>query len=119
MIRYVVLVDTNNGNGCKNGVKQMGLYVTEEAAAWFKEEMDLEAGAYVQLYVKLYGGIPTIHPNYFLGISLGQEGNVAIKDEVLGITFYFNDHDAWFLEDMDLKIVEKNGEVDFIFEKIK
>jgi uncharacterized protein YneR len=93
----------------------MSLTVSPEAAKWFKEEMDLQAGDYIQFYVKLYGGIPTVHPNYSLGMSVGQQGTVAIKDEVEGITFYFNEEDAWFLEEYDLKIEATNDDVDYIF----
>lgn len=96
----------------------MSLQVTKEAAEWFKEEMDLESGDHVQFYVKLYGGIPTVHPNYSLGIALGKEGNIAIKDEVEGIIFYLNDKDAWFLDEYNLKIEANNGEVEYNFTKI-
>lgn len=95
----------------------MGFKVSSEAAKWYKEEMDLQDGDFVQFYVKLYGGIPTVHPNYSLGMSLGKEGTIAIQDEVEGITFYFNDKDSWFLEEYDLAIEAKNDDVDFIFNK--
>lgn len=97
----------------------MSLSVSPEAAKWFKEELELDAGDYIQFYVKLYGGIPTVHPNYSLGMSVGKEGTVAIKDEVEGITFYFNDDDAWFLKEYDLKIEAKNDDVEYIFNSKK
>lgn len=93
----------------------MGFEVTKEAAEWYIKELDLQEGDYVQFYVKLYGGIPTIHPSYFLGVVLGKEGNIAIQDKVNGITFYFDQKDAWFLENYHLKIVAKNDDVDFVF----
>lgn len=93
----------------------MKLEVTKEAAAWFKSEMDLQSGDYVQFVVKIYGGIPTPHPSYFLGLSIGKEGTIAIKDEVEGLTFYFDDRDAWFLENYDLAVVLKNNDVDYVF----
>lgn len=95
----------------------MSFSVSADAAKWYKEELDLQAGDYVQFFVKLYGGIPTVHPNYSLGMSLGKEGTISIKDEVEGITFYFNEKDSWFLEDYDLKIEAKNDDVDFVFNK--
>lgn len=95
----------------------MSFSVSADAAKWYKEELDLQAGDYVQFFVKLYGGIPTVHPNYSLGMSLGKEGTISIKDEVEGITFYFNEKDSWFLEDYALKIEAKNDDVDFVFNK--
>ena len=94
----------------------MKLEVTKEAARWYASEMDLKSGDYVQFVIKLYGGIPTPHSDYYLGISIGQEGNIAIKDEVEGITFYFTDQDSWFLEDYDMKVIQKDDDVEYIFE---
>lgn len=92
--------------------------VTEEAAKWYIEEMGLESGDYVQFFVKIYGGIPTGQPNYFLGVSFGETNDISIKETVGGITFFFNERDAWFIEEQDMKVVknEDDEEVTFIFE---
>ncbi|KEF36743.1 hypothetical protein M670_03994 [Schinkia azotoformans MEV2011] len=93
----------------------MKLEVSEDAAKWFASEMDLKPGDFVRFVVKIYGGIPTAHPSYYLGISIGKERDITIKTEAEGITFYFTDEDSWFLEQYNLKIIEKNGEVEYIF----
>jgi uncharacterized protein YneR len=93
----------------------MKLEVTQEAAKWFASELDLKQGDYLQFIVKIYGGIPTVHQDYYLGLSIGKEGNIAIKDVVEGITFFFNDEDSWFLENHDLKVVLKDDDVEYIF----
>lgn len=95
----------------------MDFEVTKEAAQWYKDEMDLKQGYYVQYYVQLYGGIPTAHPNYSLGMSIGKEGNIAVKDVIEGITFYFNEDNAWFLNEFDMKVVLENDELEFIFKE--
>ncbi|MBP2239528.1 uncharacterized protein YneR [Cytobacillus eiseniae] len=95
----------------------MILEVSKEAAKWYKEELDLNEGDYVQFYVQLYGGIPTAHPNYSLGMSIGKEGNIAIKDVKEGITFYFNEDHSWFLKEFDMKVVVEREEITFIFDK--
>ena len=95
----------------------MSLKVSKQAASWYKNEMDLEQGDFVQFYVQLYGGIPTVHPNYSLGVTIGKTGNIAIKDVVKGITFYFNDDDSWFLEEFNMKVVLENEELSFVFHK--
>lgn len=91
------------------------LEVSKEAAQWYISEMSLKPGDYVQFVVKIYGGIPTAHRDYYLAISLGREGHVSIKDEVEGITFYFSDQDEWFLENHDLLVIKKNDEVEYVF----
>ncbi|HLQ97644.1 MAG TPA: hypothetical protein VK135_03020 [Candidatus Dormibacteraeota bacterium] len=92
--------------------------ISEEAAKWFKEEMGLDSGDYVQFFVKIYGGIPTAHPNYFLGVSVGESSDISVKQEVDGITFFFNERDSWFLDEFNMSVVkdENKEEVDYIFE---
>ena len=94
----------------------MGFSVSKEAAKWYIEEMGLEHNNFVRFFVKIYGGIPTAHPNYFLGLAVGKEGEVGIKDVVEEITFYFNSHDDWFLKDYHLKVEMGKDEPEFIFD---
>ncbi|WP_047982338.1 HesB/YadR/YfhF family protein [Ornithinibacillus contaminans] len=93
----------------------MKLEVTKEAAVWFKEEMGLDTGDYVHFFLKIYGGIKTEHPNYFLGLSVGLDGEIGVKQEVEGITFYFSEKDAWFIEEYDMKVVMGQDEVEYQF----
>ncbi|MUK90580.1 hypothetical protein GMD78_19675 [Ornithinibacillus sp. L9] len=93
----------------------MSIHISNEAAKWFKEEMDLEQGDHVQFFLKIYGGIPTVHPNYFLGVAVGKQGSIREKDETEGITFYYNDEDEWFFSDYNLEVIRKNDEVEYIF----
>ncbi|MFJ7933943.1 HesB/YadR/YfhF family protein [Sporosarcina sp. NPDC096371] len=93
----------------------MNFEVSKEAAEWYKSEMDLEQGDYVQYYIQLYGGIPTAHPNYSLGMSVGKEGSIGEKAEVEGITFYFNEENSWFLKEFDMKVIVENEEFGFVF----
>ncbi|MEN2767577.1 HesB/YadR/YfhF family protein [Ornithinibacillus xuwenensis] len=93
----------------------MNLEITNDAAKWFIDEMGLEKGDYVQFFLKIYGGIKTEHPNYFLGLTVGRDGEVGVKQEVEGITFYFSEKDAWFLEEYDMKVVMGKDEVEYQF----
>jgi len=93
----------------------MNIEISKEAAEWYKKEMGLKQGDFVQFYVQLYGGISTFRPNYSLGVSIGKEGNIAIKEVVEGITFYFNDENSWFLDEFDMKVILENDELEFIF----
>lgn len=95
----------------------MSLEISQAAANWYKEEFDLEDGEYVRFFVQLYGGIPTSHPNYFLGISVGREGNIAISQIVEGITFYFNENDKWILEQFNMTVDLKDGEAAIILQE--
>jgi uncharacterized protein YneR len=96
-------------------VSNMKLEVTKEAAGWFASELDLKSGDYVQFVVKIYGGIPTAHEGFYLGLSVGKEGTIGIKDEVEGITFYISEEDSWLLKHHDLKVIYKNEDVEYLF----
>ncbi|WP_047985949.1 HesB/YadR/YfhF family protein [Ornithinibacillus californiensis] len=93
----------------------MGLQITEEAAKWYIDEMGLEEGDYVHFFLKIYGGIKTDHPNYFLGLSIGQDGEIGVKQEVNGIIFYFGEKDTWFLDEFDMKVTMGKEEVEYQF----
>ncbi|WP_102028115.1 HesB/YadR/YfhF family protein [Salirhabdus sp. Marseille-P4669] len=93
----------------------MKFNVSNDAAKWFIEEFDLEKGDYVQISAKLYGGIPTVFPSYFLGITVGNEGDIAYQDEKEGITFYINNTNAWLLENHRIEVELDGEDVDFKF----
>ncbi|GAA0490297.1 hypothetical protein GCM10008986_15310 [Salinibacillus aidingensis] len=95
----------------------MTLKITKEAANWYIDEMDLEQGDYLQFFVKLYGGIPTIFPSYFLGVAEGIDGEIAIQEDMEGIHFYINNQDKWLLDNHDLTIELDDDEPKFIFEE--
>ncbi len=94
----------------------MGFTVSTKAAKWFKEEFELAPGDHVTFFAKIYGGIPTIYPDYFLGISINEkEGIPTIKVVGEGITFYIANGDKWLVDGYDLRVEIKNNEVDCIF----
>lgn len=93
----------------------MKLTVTESAANWYKQELNLKSGDFIRFFVKLYGGNTSIHPNFSLGVAKEEPGNIAVSDVREGITFYFDEQDEWFLEDHELIVDLKNGDIDFIF----
>lgn len=95
----------------------MKLNVHEEAANWYIEEMGLEKGDHVRVFTKLYGGIPTVFPSYFLGVKIGEAGEAAVEDVVNGITFYIKNEDTWLLNDHDLEV--KMGDEEAAFEFIE
>ncbi|CQR47467.1 Iron-sulphur cluster biosynthesis [Paraliobacillus sp. PM-2] len=97
----------------------MAFTVTEEAAQWYIDEMGLSSGDYVHFFVKLYGGIPTAHPSYFLGVSVGKDGEMGPFKTVDEITFYFTKQDQWFINEFNLKVDMGNEEPSFEFTPIK
>lgn len=91
----------------------MKLHVNADAAQWYKEELQLEEGDYLQFFAQVYGS--SIHPNFSLGIKQKSPHYMAISTTVAGITFYFEEADAWFLDDHSLKVTLANDEIEFVF----
>lgn len=92
----------------------MKLSVSQDAARWYKDEMSLKQGDYIQFIVKLYG--QNIHPNYSLGITRESPQEMEIHVTVEEITFY-NEPDAWFLDGYCLFITLVNGDIEFRYEQ--
>ena len=93
----------------------MGFEVSKAAAQWYQDEMNLTQGDYVQYYLQIYGGIPTSLPNYSLGMSVGKTDDIAVKVVVEGITFFFNEDNAWLFTEYDMKVDVEKDELNFIF----
>lgn len=90
----------------------MSLHVTPEAARFYKEEMELQEGDQLCLYVKLYGS-SSAHPNFSLGIARGKCGNSHLSTTVEGITFYLDAQDEWYVAGYELQVSLNNEEIAF------
>lgn len=96
----------------------MSFTVTEAAAQWYKQEMQLEAGDYVRFYVR-YGGTNGPGNGFSLGVSVIHPVAVGEQVERDGITFFIEQDDMWFLQDAYLIIQQndKTEEIEFVYEK--
>lgn len=95
----------------------MNITISKEAAAWYKEELNLSSGSYLRFFVR-YGG-QSIQSGFSLGIAPTQPTHIGASTEVNGVTFFVEDQDLWFFEDYDLviKLNEKWNEPEFFYEK--
>ncbi|SDK20359.1 HesB/YadR/YfhF family protein [Sediminibacillus albus] len=91
--------------------------ITQPAAQWYIREMDLFEGDSIRFYVR-YGGHSDIHRGFSLALSKGAANNPAFSTEVLGITFYVEESDAWYFADhhFHIKYKRKYDEVIYEFE---
>ncbi|WP_188455603.1 HesB/YadR/YfhF family protein [Virgibacillus oceani] len=81
----------------------MNIYVTEEAARWYKEELDIQKTAHIRFYVR-YGGFGGLVPGFSLGVSLDSPHEIHTAYETENMTFYVEAKDAWYFEGKDLKV---------------
>lgn len=93
----------------------MRLQITEKAATWLKQELDLHEGDSLRFYTMLYGNSYSIHSNYSLGIAKEEPHRAAIRTEVSGIHFYVEEQDAWYLADHQLVVDVEDDEIKYHF----
>lgn len=81
----------------------MKIHVSDEAAIWYKDEMNLKDGDTIRLYPR-YGGFNSFQRGFSLGISNEQFDDVGVKAEKSGVIFYIEVKDLWYFDKHDLFI---------------
>ncbi|SIS37345.1 HesB/YadR/YfhF family protein [Salimicrobium flavidum] len=81
----------------------MNITVTEEAASWYKDELDLEENDNLQFYVR-YGGVGGLQPGFSLGIKVDTPYEAVAETSVEGITFYIEKSDEWYFDNHSLHV---------------
>ncbi|HLR66243.1 HesB/YadR/YfhF family protein [Virgibacillus alimentarius] len=94
----------------------MKLHVSEEAATWYKNELDIEESAQIRFYVR-YGGVGGNIPGFSLALKhdIPNEADALTKKE--DITFFIESKDEWYFEGKDLNITlnKDTGEPEFTY----
>ena len=93
----------------------MEFKVSEEAGRKLIEEMRLEKGDRIKIFTKIYGGIPTVFPSYYLGIMLDNDETAGVEVTIDGVSFYLMPSDTWLIDDYDLHVVLVDDEVEYRF----
>ncbi|MBM7572615.1 HesB/YadR/YfhF family protein [Aquibacillus albus] len=95
----------------------MKISITQPAAKWYIDEMDLKEGDFVRFFVR-YGGHGGVHKGFSLALSNDQPNDPAMQTEALGITFYVENSDIWYFDGMDfhMKYSRKFDEVEYVIE---
>ncbi|MFD3445673.1 HesB/YadR/YfhF family protein [Microbacteriaceae bacterium 4G12] len=96
----------------------MNLSISNEAAAWYKEEMLLQQGDAIRFFIQ-YGGCSTVQKGFSLGIRKDTPMNPIVQVEVQGITFFIEEDDVWYFDGHNLSVSYTSGEEEpqFHYEK--
>ncbi len=96
----------------------MNIRISDLAADWYEQEMNLKHGDFVQFYVR-YGGDSSIQKGFSLGLSIDQPTDLAFKTVKNGITYYIEEKDVWYFENHNFHIDlnTKINEPEFVFTK--
>ena len=70
----------------------MKIVINDQAANWYKEEMELNTGDYVRFFAR-YGGHSTVQQGFSLGISTEEPLDAGISTTKDGITYYIEQKD--------------------------
>lgn len=73
------------------------LNITNEAAEWFKQELDLQEGQAIRFFPRYSSG-GGVHPGFSLGIEVNDPTVPGLQTEAGGIKFYMEERDLWYLE---------------------
>ncbi|ARK30415.1 HesB/YadR/YfhF family protein [Halalkalibacter krulwichiae] len=89
----------------------MNFTITDSAASLYKKEIPLSDGETIRLYVRV-GGIGS--GGFSVGVMKEQPSDTSFKVKKQGITFFVNEDDFWYLDDMTIDYNEDTGYLDFI-----
>lgn len=81
----------------------MKIVISEEAFAWFKEEMEIRNGDTIRFYAR-YGGSSPFHEGFSLGMNREEPHHLGVETIVEGVHFYIEKDDEWFFNDHDLYV---------------
>lgn len=79
----------------------MKISVTNEAARWYINEIDLKKGDRIRFFVR-YGGCSTVQSGFSLGINQDEPFEIGVETTVEGILFFIEEKDLWYFSDHDL-----------------
>ncbi|MCP3025969.1 HesB/YadR/YfhF family protein [Halobacillus sp. A5] len=95
----------------------MNLKVTEEAAKWYKDELELNEDASIRFYVR-YGGVGGLQPGLSLAIKQVEAAEPIAEDKAGQVHFFIEADDEWYFDDRSLTVQynEKWQEPEFIYD---
>lgn len=85
------------------GASFMEIYITNDAAKWFEEEMFLEKGDSIRFFVK-YGGSTPVQEGFSLGINKEAPSDPIVKTMLNGILYYVEEKDLWYFDEHNLHV---------------
>ncbi|MDW0109475.1 HesB/YadR/YfhF family protein [Sporosarcina aquimarina] len=81
----------------------MNIYISNDAARWFAEEMDAESGDAIRFFAR-YGGSSPLHEGFSLGIMKELPDEVAVEFIEDGVRYYIETRDLWYFDGHDLHV---------------
>jgi uncharacterized protein YneR len=96
----------------------MMIQVAEDAAEWYKRELDLAGGQSIRFFARYSAG-GHIHPGFSLGIEVQKPKSPGLTTTVGGLTFYMEEQDLWYLDGYNLKVEYDRDTNDIRYEYVQ
>jgi len=96
----------------------MQLTISNEAAQWYQEELDLEENDSLRFHVR-YGGVGGLVPGFSIGVNMEEPEAIYTSCEVNKITFFIEESDAWYFDgkkSLNVTLDEETLEPTFTYE---
>ncbi|WP_270181954.1 HesB/YadR/YfhF family protein [Alkalihalobacillus sp. CinArs1] len=93
----------------------MMITITQPALNWFKREMALEKGDSLRFFVRV-GGCSTVQDGFSLGMTVEAPTEPALSTEEEGITFFVEEKDIWFFEELDFTVKYSRKKDEIVFQ---
>ncbi|MEK3779719.1 HesB/YadR/YfhF family protein [Paenibacillus sp. FSL R5-0810] len=96
----------------------MQIQVSDEAARWYRKELDLQPGTYVRFFPRYSSG-GGLHPGFSLGISVEEPRSPGLTERSEEVTFYMEEQDLWYLKGFTLHVTyeESLDDISYIYEE--
>jgi uncharacterized protein YneR len=78
----------------------MIISIDQKAYSWFAKEFEFDKPFSIRMFPQ-YAGFGEKHKGYSLGFSAETPTNAQYKQEIDGVTFYYEENDAWFFNDTE------------------
>lgn len=91
------------------GGNHMQFHISDDAIAWYEEELHLHEGDSVRFLAR-YGGNSTHHAGFSLGIEKENPISAGVSFHKNGIHYFIEENDLWYFNDQDL-FIQFNSEI--------
>ncbi|WP_053219549.1 HesB/YadR/YfhF family protein [Virgibacillus senegalensis] len=94
----------------------MKLQMSDSAAQWYVDELELQENDHVRFFVR-YGGIGGHQPGFSLGVANEKPENPAAETNMDGVLFFIENEDLWYFDGADLfvQLEKEQEEPEFLY----
>jgi uncharacterized protein YneR len=96
----------------------MLISIDEKAFVWFTKEFEFSEPLCIRMFPQ-YAGFGQKNKEFCLGFSAETPTNAEYKQEINGVTFYYEENDAWFFQDTETYLtIDGTDELHISFKEV-